>query len=107
MSRSLKITIWVIVAVVVVGAVWWWLAGVQSSTPPVVSPTSENTQQPSAMSQSVPPSSSVSANGLSEGNSDAALQKDLLSVDSQLGSLASDSSAVNQGLADQPIAQEK
>ena len=98
MSRSLKITLWVIVAIVVIGGIWWYVSWQQTAQAPA--PTSSNTQQQGAVGGNVPGPA-----GLSAGNSNTALTQDLSSLDAQLNGLASDSASVDQGLNDQPIQQ--
>ena len=86
MRGSAKVWWIVIILIVIIGGVWWWNS--QSAT--VIAPATENL--PAATSdQGLSTSPSDSSN--------AALNQDLNSVDSQINGLNSDNTAVDQSLS--------
>ena len=87
MTKSSKIIIWAIVILVIVAGIWWYFSR------PSASPTQ--------------PIQTGSAGGTvtAGNNSNAALDQDLSTIDSQLNSLSADSASIDQGLNDQPITQ--
>ena len=96
---------WVVVGVIVVGGIWWWAMGSQ----PVAAPTS-------ALPSANPPSSnppanqtpSTTPNGISAtDNSNAALQTNLASIDSQMNGFSSDNTNITQSENDQPVSQQQ
>lgn len=87
MSKSVQITIWVIVAIIVIGGIWLWLSGNNNEANPAAQSNTANNQ-----------TATVSDNNTS-------LDQDLANLDVQLNGLASDSASINDGLNDQPIAQ--
>ena len=99
MTQS-KTTLWIAIAVVLViifGGIWWYgQSGTNIPTSNTLAPQSgqsgaQNTQGQNAVS--------------AQNNSDASLNQDLSSLDTQLNSLSADSQSVHQGLNDEPIPQ--
>lgn len=82
MSKSTKITLWIVVVVVVAGAIWWWSAG-----------------------QSGLNGSPAAYNNPGNGNSTADLTQNLAQIDSQMSGFSSDSTSMNEALNDQPVTQ--
>ena len=95
MSTNTKIVTWVVVAVVVVGGgIWWWM----SMSPTAVSPTYNNPPAPTAQTP-------TSTQNPTTDNSNAAVQANLASIDSQMSGFSSDNTSINQGMSDQPVTQ--
>jgi len=107
MSKTVKVILWVAVAVVVIGGVWWWMTST-GGAPGGQSPVTAN-QQPAAPSPAAPAANPNSAPAPAPStvsdNSNASLNQDLSNIDSQMDGMQSDTATINQGLNDQPISQ--
>lgn len=98
---STKVIVWIIVVILVVLGLWYWWDQSQSQTP--------STAQTSAVIQA----SSTSAAGtlqsgssaISSGSSNADLNTDLNTIDTQTSGANSDSASVDQSFNDQPVQQ--
>ena len=100
MPQSSK-TIWIVVAVAVVlvlGGVWWYGQSGSGYNAPV-----SDQSQSGGDNQAAAPSGNPSAS--LQGSSDASIDGDLSTYDSQMKGLTSDSASVDQSLNDQPVAQ--
>ena len=86
MSKILKIIIWIIVIAIVVGGIWWWYSSSQQTQSSAINNSLQNQN-----AQNVQPASQ-------KDTSDAALNSDLSSIDSQMKNLNADSTSVNQSL---------
>ena len=99
-----------IVVVVLIGAALWWSGWLKSgmtspaTTTTNTAPTDQTQTQPTPQEQQA---AIQQQNGMSaqSDDSDAALQQDAASVDTQMQGLNSDSSSVNSSLSDQPVQQ--
>jgi hypothetical protein len=108
MSKTSKIVLWVIVLIVVVGAIAWFVMGQKGAAP-----TAQLYPTPAAGNATASPASPTGATETASGglftaptdDSNAALNQDLATINSQLNGLASDSASIDQGLADQPVSQ--
>lgn len=103
MSNGTKIGVMVVLIVVVLGGLYWYSQ--QSSSPAVQSTTNSYTapSQPAGYGTTPTtsqPSSPTPSTGTSAA-SNAQLDADLKSVDSQMGGMSSDSSNIDSGLNDQ------
>ncbi len=93
---------WLLIVLIVAAGIIWFAMGNKSIAPAVpgysgtpASPTAETITPPTSAVLPTPPTD----------DSNAALNQDLTSIDSQLNGLASDSASVDQGLNDQPVTQ--
>jgi hypothetical protein len=94
---------WVIVAIVVVVAIVWFVMMQNGATP-----SGQGSSVPAQNVQTSPTGQSNIPSGLTtaaKDDSNAALNQDLNSIDSQLNGLSSDSANIDQGLNDQPVSQ--
>ena len=82
----------IVIILVIIGWVWYGMSGSSTTTVPESNPVANN--------QSIPAQTSANTPAVSNAAdiSDAALQSDLNSVDTQLSGLGSDSAAVNQSV---------
>ena len=95
-------TIWIIVVAIVIigGGIWIWAAKHTSnvdlgqSSPAATGSMANNAG-----------STATSSTSALQGNSDAAIQQDMTSVNAQMNGFASDSASMNQSLNDQPVSQ--
>lgn len=100
MSYKAKIITGVIVAVVVIGGAWFELSMENKTNSPAAYQTNVGTQNPTTTN------SNSAGTGVSQTDtSNAGLQADLSSVDSQMNGFASDNTSINQGMSDQPVQQ--
>lgn len=118
MTQSKKIIAVIAVAVVLVGAMWWFIESANAPAEQESNNTNQtqnnsanqiphqNTQTGSKENQQNMPANNSDASATSPTDtSDAAIDKDLSSVDNQMNNLNADSGSIDQGLNDQPIAQ--
>ena len=98
MSKTAKIVLWVVVLIIVIVVIAWFVISQGTSAP--TAPTAQN-----APATNGAPSASGSLSTSPADTSNAALNQDLTSINSELNGLASDSANVNQGLNDQPVTQ--
>jgi len=112
MSKTSKIVLWVIVVVIVVGAAVWFFMKPNSAAPvgqgapapmPQAAPIAPTA--PTSATGNMPPSAPTGLVTAPTDDSNAALNQDLTSINSQLNGLASDSASIDQGLNDQPVPQ--
>jgi len=115
MKGSMIATI-IVAAVVVVGVGVWILVGSQNSTPVSAPATSGGTMIPSSDGSgsimegtSTIPSMGTSVKPVDTpiGSSDAAINQDLGTFDTQMNGLNSDTNSIDQGLNDQTVPQEQ
>lgn len=98
MTKTAKITLWVVVILAVIGLAWWWMATYgQGAMPGSTSSSMSETSAPagSIATSTVPPASAI----VSTGTSDAALNQDMTNINAQLNGLASDTASVDVGVA--------
>ena len=90
----------VLVLAVVAGGVWAWMTFMPSQPAPVAQEAQQETQQPVEQKPQTP-ADIISASGAT----DALLQSDLQTFDSQVQGAQDDSAAVDQSFNDKPIQQ--
>lgn len=95
MSGTVKIIIWIVVAVVVLGGLYYWYTGSQSASP--VTSSSENVSQ-----ESGPPTLPSGSD-----TSDSALEQDLSGLDTQMAAMSADTASIDSGLSDKQVPQEQ
>lgn len=106
MQSTLKVTIGVIVILIIGVGLWWYMGGSPAGMGPAAPANSQNNPpspdngQPSMPGSSSMPASSANpgASAASTDNSDASLNQDLNTIDSQMKGLNSDTSNVDQGM---------
>jgi predicted negative regulator of RcsB-dependent stress response len=100
MSNSSKIAIGVVVIVVIGFVAWWYMGSDTSVSTPVTSTAYQ--QQNETASASAAASAVIPVTGLStsaKDSSDAALDKDLSTVNTQIDAFAADNAAANSSSA--------
>ena len=103
MSTNAKIVTWIVVAVVVVGGgIWWYL----SAAPTAIAPAGYGNNPTSTTAMATSTTNNTNNNGVSATDtSNAALQADLTTVDSQTNSFSGDNASMTQGMNDQETQQ--
>ena len=97
---SKKATVWVVIIVVIVLIIISWAVwGGKSGAPEVSAPAAETAASTTPVTEAAPAVKSPLDTALTD-TSDAALQADLDSVDTQIGSLNTDTANVNQSITE-------
>lgn len=123
LTKSQKVIVGIIVAVAIILGLWMYI---DSATAPAVtnqnaSDQSQNSSSEESLDENASSGSDTMDNSTAQQNaegdststtspndtSDSAIDKDLSSIDSQIGNLGIDSAGIDQGLNDQPIEQEQ
>ncbi len=95
MSGTVKLILWIIIAIAVLGGLYYWYTGIQSG-PPTTTPSAQDQQENAA-----PALASGSA------TFDTALEQDLSGLDTQMSAMDSDTAAIDSGLTDKQVPQEQ
>jgi hypothetical protein len=97
---------WLLIVLIVVVGIMWFVMRNKNVVPgvPGYSGTTAAPVAAGTVPTIAPPTSSALPTPPTD-DSNAALNQDLVSIDSQLNGLASDSASIDQGLNDQPVTQ--
>ncbi len=88
MTKTAKVIVTIVAVLVVLGGIYWWLMG-----------------QNGGYQASTGSNAYGNPTGLSSGNSNSDLNRDLAAIDGQIGVFTADSASIDQSMNDQPVAQ--
>jgi hypothetical protein len=108
MSKTTQIVLGVVAAVVVIGGIWWAVASNNSGQGAGLGYNSSSTSTSNSTSTNVvseTSTSTASSTALPQGSSDQSINQEMMSVNTQMNGLSSDSANVDQSINDQPVQQ--
>jgi hypothetical protein len=88
----MKTLLWVIVLAVIAGALYWYATNESPFAP----------LEEAGFEESAPPTTELPSG---DDTSDASLELDLSSIETQIDAFGSDNSTVNESISDEPVAQ--